>query len=236
LQFDFFGGGTTVRLVADARPNLPTVQLHIKVTNSNLGDLFKQLETDVPLEGRLDALVDVRAEGTTLKMLGATLGGQTDLAVEHGRIGSALLDLVALDFQSWLFSKALRRGYTKVECFVARLKGDSGREKVELLVLDTPNVQVLGQGEIDLRNQTINIKFDPKSKKMRFVSLTTPFSIKGPLADPSINVSKTGIAARTFGEILQTPINFLMSLYPVSSHYRKHVKHPCLQILWPDDK
>jgi len=145
------------------------------------------------------------------------------------------LDLVALDFQSWLLSKALRRGYTKVECFVARLQGENGRENVELLLLDTPNVRVMGQGEIDLRNQTINIKLDPEAKTRRLVSLTTPFSIKGPLANPSIKVSKTGIAARTFGEVLQTPFNFLLSLFPVSSHHRTHLKHHCLKLLWPTE-
>jgi uncharacterized protein involved in outer membrane biogenesis len=235
LQFAFFGGGTTVHLFADARPVPPTVQLHIKVDNSDLGELFKQLETDVPLEGKLDALVDVRAAGTTLKTLAGALGGQIDLAVERGRLGSRLLDLVALDFQSWLLSKALRRGYTKVECFAARLQGENGREKVELLLLDTPNVRVMGQGEIDLRNQTINIKFDPEAKNRRLVSLTTPFSIKGPLANPSIKVSKTGIAARTVGEILQTPFNFLLSLFPASSHNRKHIKQRCLELLWPTE-
>ncbi len=235
LQFDFFGGGTTVRLIADARPAVPTVQLHLKVDSADLGDLFKQLETDVPLTGKLDAIVDVKAAGTTLKTLAATLGGQTDVAIERGRIGSRLLNLVALDFQSWLLSRALRRGYTTLDCFVGRLQGENGREKVELLLLETPDVRVLGQGEIDLREQTINIKFDPKPKSKRFVSLTTPFSIKGSLTNPSINVSKTGIAARTFGEILMTPINFLHSLYPVSSHYRKHLKHPCLQLLWPTE-
>jgi hypothetical protein len=93
----------------------------------------------------------------------------------------------------------------------------------------------MGQGEIDLRNQTINIKFDPEAKTRRLVSLTTPFSIKGPLANPSIKVSKTGIAARTFGEVLQTPFNFLLSLFPVSSHHRKHLKHHCLEVLWPSE-
>jgi uncharacterized protein involved in outer membrane biogenesis len=235
LQFAFFGGDTAVRLVADAKLVPPTVQLHIKVDSADLGDLFKQLETDVPLEGKLNALADVRASGTTLNALAGTLGGQTDVAIERGRVGSRLLDLVALDFQSWLLSKALRRGYTKVECFVAQLQGENGREKVELLLLDTPNVRVMGQGEIDLRNQTINIKLDPEAKTRRLVSLTTPFSIKGPLANPSIKVSKTGIAARTFGEVLQTPFNFLLSLFPVSSHHRKHLKHHCLEVLWPSE-
>jgi hypothetical protein len=62
--------------------------------------------------------------------------------------------------------------------------------------------------------------------------LTTAFLIKGPLANPSIKVSKTGVAARTFGEILQSPLDFLLSHDPAYSHHRKHLKHPCLELLW----
>jgi uncharacterized protein involved in outer membrane biogenesis len=236
VQFTLVGGGAEMRLVADARPTPPTVQFHLKVESADFGKLLKQLESDVAFEGKLDALVDVAAAGTTPNALAAALSGQADAAVEHGRLGSSFLNLVGQDFQSWLFSKALRRGYTKVNCFVTRLRGENGRENVELLVLDTPNVRILGQGEIDLRKRTIDIRFEPKPKVKSFTSLTTPFSIKGPLADPSIQVSTTGIAARTVGEILKTPIVILRALFPVSSHYRKDIKHSCAQLLWPTEQ
>jgi hypothetical protein len=74
-----------------------------------------------------------------------------------------------------------------------------------------------------------SIKVDPHAKKTRFIESTTPFSIEGPLASPSIKVK--GVTARMIGEVILAPIHLLGSaLLPFVHDHGKDPKNPCLII------
>ncbi len=58
--------------------------------------------------------------------------------------------------------------------------------------------------------------------------MSTPFGIKGPLANPSVEVSTAGAFARTAGEVMLSPVNLLGSLLPFVSDRGKDGDNPCL--------
>jgi hypothetical protein len=60
--------------------------------------------------------------------------------------------------------------------------------------------------------------------------MSTPFGIKGPLANPSVEISSAGASARTVGEVLLSPINLLGSLLPFVSDHGKDEDNPCLAL------
>ncbi len=230
LRFKFVGGYVEMRGVADARQGEPELQLEITIDELDLGDLFGQMAAEVPLDGELDLIVNVEASGHTPRALASSLTGDFLIAMERGHIRSRLFAFTALDLGSWMFSRSTRRGYSEINCFIARFAIDDGIAESEMLLLDTRNVRALGDGTINLREETINIDMNPRPKTRRIAQLTTPFSIAGPLASPTVQVSTTGAAVRTIGEIILTPINTLGGLLPFVSDSGKDKDNPCLAL------
>ena len=216
--------------MVDARAKPPKVRLGVKADDVDLGDVLAQLEAKVPLDGELDMLVDLTATGSSPRALAASLQGEWSLAIGRGHIRTSLLDLAAVDFGDWMFSKSARKGFSDLTCFIARFDFHDGLGKSDTLLIDTPKVRVLGKGDIDLRKETIDLKFKPRSKKKHLIDVTTPFAIVGPLASPSVKVSTPGIVARMVGEIVLTPAHLLESLLPVVNDRGKDSGHPCLTL------
>jgi len=230
LQFNLIGSSVTKRISIDARSPDAEIRTFATIDDLDLGDIFGQLEAEVPIDGELDMIVKVQAEGDTPHALAASLHGEVDLAMQHGNIRSRALAFTALDLSSWLFAKSTRRGYSKLNCFVLRLDVVEGTADTQTLFLDTKNVQVFGDGDIKLGPETIHIEMDPHPKTWHIAELTTPFSIDGPLSSPSVQVSTGGAAVRTIGEIVLAPINLLGRLLPLVNDRSGDKNNPCLTV------
>ena len=230
LQFNFVGSSVTMRFSVDARSPDAKIRYLATIDDLDLGDLFGQLDANVPVDGELDMVVNVQAEGDTPHALAESLHGEVDLAIQRGHIRSRAFAFTALDLGSWLFAKSTRRGYSELNCFVLRFDVVEGIADTETLFLDTDNVQLFGDGDISLGPETIHIEMDPQPKTRRIATLTTGFTIDGPLASPNVQVSAGGAAIRTIGEIVLTPINLLGRLLPFVNDSGADEDNPCVTV------
>ena len=117
-----------------------------------------------------------------------------------------------------------------MNCLILRFDVEDGIAQSKTLLLDSPNVLALGEGQIDLRKEWVEIDVAPQPKESRLVSLSTPFSIEGPLASPSVEVSSGGAAVRAAGQVILSPLNLLGSLLPFVSDGDEDEDNPCLAI------
>jgi peptidoglycan hydrolase-like protein with peptidoglycan-binding domain len=230
LSFIFVGGRVDLTLLADARGESPELQLGLVADGVDLGDFLSQSEVDVPLDGELDLIVDLKAAGQSPRALASSLEGEFDLAIKRGRVRTGLLRLTTIDPVSWLFTESARKGYSDMNCLILRFDLQDGVAESQTLLLDTPNILALGKGRVDLRNESIDIEVSPEAKRKRLIAMSTPFAIKGPLANPSVKVSGAGASARTAGEVLVSPVNLLGSLLPFVSDRGKDDDNPCLAL------
>jgi uncharacterized protein involved in outer membrane biogenesis len=230
FRLNFVGGHVKAQLLADARAARPKVKLSLEANNVDLGTLLSQVRVDVPLDGEMDVVLDLEAEGGTRRALIESLRGNVGLAIARGQIRTSLLDLAAKDFTSWLLAPSTRAGYSDLNCFIARFTVQNGLAKSKQLLLDTTNVLATGKGKIDLRDETININVDPQPKKSHLIDLTSPFKIKGTLASPSVEISTTRTATRVVGEVVLSPIRLLGNLLPFVGGSDESADHPCLDL------
>jgi hypothetical protein len=75
---------------------------------------------------------------------------------------------------------------TQVECFIADTTLRNGVLKFNALVLDTGEAIVNGVGDIDLKNEKIDMSMRTDAKHFTIGSLPTPINISGQLKHPSI--------------------------------------------------
>jgi hypothetical protein len=98
------------------------------------------------------------------------------------------------------------------------------------LLLDTSNVRAEGAGDIDFKDEFINIAVIPQAKRRRLIAFSTPFTVEGPLANPTVNVSSTGAATRIVGKTVVSPVNLLGSLVPFVNDRGKDTENHCLTL------
>ena len=230
LLFTFVGGNVRLGMVVDAQSEQPSVRLSGIIDDLDLGDLFGQFETNVPLDGSFESAFNIRGEGDSLRALATSATGEIDVVVSRGRIRTSAFAFTALTIWSGLFAQSTRRGYSELNCFVMQLDFADGRGEFENFLLDTTNVRASGEGHIDLNQESLRIDINPQPKQARFVTFTTPFSIVGPLARPSLQVSVGGAAARTVGELVLTPINFFGNLLLLVNDQGEDPDNPCLKL------
>ncbi len=228
LSFNFVGGGINSNLVADTSGKLPELRLTLAANNVDLGDLLSQSEFDVPLDGELYLDVDLKATGRSFRSLASSVEGEFDLAIEQGKVRTSLLRLTTSNPIGWLFTGSAFKGYSELNCLILRFDIEGGVAQSEVVLLDTPDSLVLGNGHIDFGKEFIDLEFRPRSKTKRLAELSTPFGIKGPLANPSVEVSTAGAVARKAGEVVLSPVNLLGSLLPFISSNEKDSGNPCL--------
>ena len=53
-------------------------------------------------------------------------------------------------------------------------------------MVETPGATVVGSGNIDLRNERIDMRVDPKSKNLNLSAIAVPMRVTGPLASPNV--------------------------------------------------
>jgi uncharacterized protein involved in outer membrane biogenesis len=234
VRFEVVEGYAELDAEVDTRQTTPTWRLQATTDDLDLGDVWRQLQTDVPIGGDLDLMLDLKAVGKSPRDLASSLSGDLSLALQRGQIRSRLFDLTALNPIRWLAARSTRRGYAAIDCLVARFQADRGVAEVLALVLDTPNVIAAGEGYIDFARETLDLRVRPRAKQRSVIPLATPFSIRGSLADPAFAYSTTGATARTLGRVVASPVNLLGALLPFVNDRDRDRDNPCLTLSDPD--
>jgi len=85
-----------------------------------------------------------------------------------------------------------------VNCAVAKFQVDQGVLTSERLIIDSTRTRINGKGTIDLPANKIRLRLKPRPKQRSLINLATPVTIRGPLSDPDVQISKGGLAVTFF--------------------------------------
>ena len=227
-SFDLSEGSAELDATVDTSAEPPAITLSASANDLRLGDVLGELESDVPIEGDLDLDTELKSTGSSLPSLVATLDGEFGMAIQRGRINLRYFDLTGANLLQWLFTGAALRSSTDLRCFVARFRIERGVATSQSLFMDTSLARSTGSGTLNLVDRTIDIVVNPRPARAELVRLTTPYRIVGPLSNPSIDVSRVGLAGRAVGELALTPLNLLGSLTSLVSDWGRDRENPCL--------
>lgn len=181
---------------------------------------------------------NLNASGASLRDLAAAANGQVQLSVGPAKISTALVNASG-DFLVSLFDAVnpLRKNldYAQVDCAVAYLPVSNGLVTVAQSVgVETDRLNVVFDGQVNLRDETLNLKIYPKEKS----GLTTGVNpaglvqINGTLRNPKIGVNSTGVVkqAATVGLAIVTAGISLAAQNVASIATRSS---PCQNVLKP---
>ena len=210
-QGDFAGS-----VAIDARGATPQTSIDMKLSNVTLAQFKPKSGKQPPLEGQLLGRIKMQGSGSSVHKTAATADGDITLVMPKGEMREALAELTGIDVSRGLgliLTKDQRN--TEVRCGVANLKAADGDLKVATLLIDTTNVLVTGQGDINLQSEALDLSLQGKPKKTRVLRLRTPILVRGTLLQPKIGVEPGKLAAQTGGAValgvLLTPVAALLA-------------------------
>jgi uncharacterized protein involved in outer membrane biogenesis len=155
-------GGGTLRGSLDLRVKRrgTAVATVLRIDNSDLGRMLKDLKLSHILEGKVDMDVNIRSYGRSVAALMAGLTGKITLVMENGRMNNSYIDMLGADVGSSLgklLDSSPEKDYTELNCFVCRFDIKQGLADSTVLVVDTKATSLIGDGEIDLKTEKLDL-------------------------------------------------------------------------------
>jgi len=210
------GGKLDAQLDLQAQGKVAVLSTVMKIEQLDLGRMLKEVRGIEVLEGRIDADINMKGRGSSIAGLMGGLDGKSVMVMKQGRIDNKYLDLLGGDIGSGLIKflglSPQESQFTAINCFVSGLNIKEGRADTTALVLDTGQMSVIGDGEIDLKTERLNLTFNPSPKggigtkstgkvTASLSSLTRTFKVGGTLASPSLGID-TAQTAETVGKMV----------------------------------
>jgi hypothetical protein len=190
-----FSGGTLAGSVSlDAGQKTPPLAVKLSAGGIDYGALLKALDVTDGIKGSLDAEIDLRGAGASLRAIAAGLGGRIEVTGGAGSISNDLVQTAGAGVTQMLSGWTEGGSDLRLNCIVVRLPVKGGVMKGEAILLDTAAATVSGEGTIDLRDETLDLKVTPEAKQTSLLSLAVPFLIQGTLTEPQVLPDPVGTA------------------------------------------
>jgi uncharacterized protein involved in outer membrane biogenesis len=129
-------------------------------------------------------------------MLG-TSDGEAQLGMGKGQVSNLLMEFAGLDIAESL--KFLVQGDKRIpiRCAFGDFVVKDGVATTRSLAFDTTDTLVVGEGAIDMRNETLDLTLRPRPKDRSLFSFRAPLLVGGTFKDPSFrpDVKRVGLRA-----------------------------------------
>jgi uncharacterized protein involved in outer membrane biogenesis len=175
--------------------NTPTLALKVKADGIESAPLLSMMGLqDVLSVGRVDLSFDVNGPGTSLRDLMAGLNGNAGFATGPGEVRDSFARLLLANLFGLLTPG---QDGARISCIAGRFDIRKGIATTRGTVVDTPGAIVVGAGNIDLRNERIDMRVDPKSRNVSLAAIAVPMRVSGPLATPSVTPDPVATVGNT---------------------------------------
>jgi uncharacterized protein involved in outer membrane biogenesis len=146
--------------------------------------------------GVVGGFIKIDTTGTSTREFLAAMDGDAGIFMENGQISDLLQQLAPIDALAALGVYVSGDKPVPINCFVSRFDIKKGVATATTLLLDTPDTNISGSGNINFASETIYLRLVPRNKSFTVVSLRTPVEIRGTFRKPEFSVQAAGLAAR----------------------------------------
>ena len=201
LDFSAAGGEINSRIRMDARSNVIASSARIRAHGLSLPKLFPKAKLTEDSTGRIGGSLDLKGNGNSIARMLATSGGEVDLTLGSGRISNLLLEYAGLDIAEALKFLLTKDRTVPVRCGFADFTVASGVMTTRRLAFDTTDTVIFGEGTVNLQDERISMRLQPKPKDHSFFTLRAPLLATGTFKEPSFRPDMKRVTFRALAGV-----------------------------------
>ncbi len=215
LNFGLAGGELNTVIKLDGRSDPIKAHAKVRARKILLAKLFPGVELNQNSIGQINGEFDLDGHGNSVGRMLASSNGKVGLVVSGGEISKLMMEKAGLHLWEILQLSLSGDRLIKLRCAVADFEVKSGKMQTDALVLDTQVTTLIGSGNIDLGQESLDLVFNQKTKKTSPLALRSPIYVRGSFAKPEVGVDKGRVAVRALGAIALGLINPFLTLLPL---------------------
>lgn len=199
----------------DARQDIPPMNMKLNFRKLSLNKFFENTRFATTTQGFFGGNLTLAGTGASLADVLGSSNGKTAIIISRGQISLLLIEASDVDLGEAIPLFLGKDKSTKIRCGVADFDVKDGQLNSKTFVLDTNDSTLVGNVDIDLKQEKIDARLDAKPKDNSLLSARIPITLSGNLKSPRIGLDaeKTGArgaAAIALGTLL-TPFAALLA-------------------------
>jgi AsmA protein len=215
LEFGIAGGRLAGPVRLDGTGETIQADVKMRIQGLQLGKLFPTIKQNQASVGTLTGLVELKGTGNSVGRMLGTANGSLGAYMDGGRISRFMMELVALDL--WDAARLKLKGDEPIDirCALADFGVKNGVMSTNAFVFDTSVVLVEGAGTVNLKNEAMDLKLNPKPKDSSIASLNSPLFVQGTFSEPKVSPDMGKLAAKGIGALVMGIINPVLAVLPL---------------------
>jgi len=196
LNFGVAGGEVRSVIRMDASRSPIRTRAQIAARGLNLGRLMPEMALARDAIGKLGGNIVLSGNGNSIAAMLGSSDGQVAVGMGRGQISNLLMELAGIDIAEAL--KFLVTGDRKIpiRCAFGDFSVNDGVMTTRALAFDTTDTIIVGNGTVNLRNETLDLTLRPRPKDRSLFSLRSPLRVDGTFKDPEFHPDLARIGLR----------------------------------------
>ena len=184
LDFGVAGGTIRSTIRMDARESPIRTRADINARGLNLGPLLPDVELAKEAVGRIGGDVALDGAGNSVADMLGSSSGNAAVGMGSGRISNLVMELAGLDIAEAL--KFLVQGDRQIpiRCAFGDFAVNNGLMTTRALAFDTTDTIIVGEGNISLKHETLDLKLRPRPKDRSLLVFRSPLIVEGTFKQP----------------------------------------------------
>ncbi|GIL38690.1 AsmA family protein [Roseiterribacter gracilis] len=201
LKVGVAGGRAEGGIVIDARQDRVKTEYDLRLRGFKFEEILRRAGVPGHGDGTINGRIQLVGTGNSIRRSLGNADGQISAVMEGGRLSSLATELVGLDIAEAIGFAITGDKTYPMRCAVADFNVRDGIMDPRALVIDTTDTLIVGQGDISLRREALDLRIEANPKDVSPLTVRTPITIGGTFKYPAIGVDpkplliKGGIAA-----------------------------------------
>jgi AsmA family protein len=206
LNFGVAGGDIRSTIRMDAREAVIRTQAKISARRLNLSKLFPDVKLTQDSVGLLGGDMAIVGKGNSIAAMLGSADGDIALGMGRGQISNLLMELAGIDIAEALKFLLTEDRNVPIRCAFGDFAVKDGLMQSRALAFDTEDTIIVGKGNINLKDETLDLELRPRPKDRSILALRSPLVVGGTFKDPSFRpdfkrLGLRGALAVTLGSI-----------------------------------
>ena len=219
LDFGIAGGNLSSNITLDGsgKSGKNAIKAIMKVTARHLHlnqlfPTFKPLQASI---GEINGDASLSAIGNSIASLLGASNGEIKLLINQGTVSKLLLEEMGLNIGNVILTRLTGDKPVKLNCMATDWDVTNGLMQTRSFIIDTEDAIIDVSGNIDLKQEQLNLTINTNSKGVRILSLRAPLYVRGSFKQPHVRVDKSVLAMRAGGAVALVILAPIVALMPL---------------------